>query len=233
VSGTYEDQDDEVLAHQVVPRRPEQNAASPGRRSKRDSGTAIDPLRLPGEVERRLALLQAPHMAPLAAFAARLRAAVGLPVPDFDPCDGGVGARLLILLETPGPRMSGAMLVSCDHAAGTARNLRRFLAGAGLPRRAVVLWNVVPWVIDPEKCRAPRTGEIAQGLTWLPALLDLLPDLRGCVLAGRAARHAAPMLARTLLPVWAMPHPSPTFVNTSPVVAERIRAVLTAARDAL
>lgn len=196
---------------------------------------AADALRLPGEVERRFALLQAPHMALLAAFAARMRAALGWQVPDFDPCDGGAGARLLILLETPGPRMGGAMLVSCDHAAGTARNLRRFLADAGLPRGAVVLWNAVPWVIDANRCRAPRTSEIAHGLTWLPDLLDLLPELRGCVLAGRAARQATPMLARArpLLPVWAMPHPSPTYVNTSPVVAERIVAALRAAREAV
>ncbi len=193
-----------------------------------------DALRLPGEVDRRLALLQAPHMAALAAFAARMRAVLERQVPDFDPCDGGA-ARLLILLETPGPRLDGAMLVSCDHAAGTARNLRRFLSEAGLPRKSVVLWNAVPWVMDADKARAPRSGEIAQGLTWLPDLLDLLPELRACVLAGRAARHAAAMLAqaRPLLPVWIMPHPSPTYVNTSPVVAGRILSALKAARDAV
>ena len=48
------------------------------------------------------------------------------------------------------------------------------------------------------------------------------------VLAGRVAGGAAPWLAehRPDLAVLAMPHPSPTYVCTSPDVAARIRAGL-------
>ena len=62
----------------------------------------------------------------------------------------------------------------------------------------------------------------------LPPLLRLLPRLHGAVLAGRAAAAAAQVIAaeRRGLPVLTMPHPSPTFVCTSPAVPRRIAAAL-------
>jgi uracil-DNA glycosylase len=63
----------------------------------------------------------------------------------------------------------------------------------------------------------------------LPALLELLPQLRVAVLAGRPARAAAPVIEgwRPDLPVLLMPHPSPTIVCTSPAIPEQIMATLT------
>ncbi|MBV9078877.1 MAG: uracil-DNA glycosylase [Methylobacteriaceae bacterium] len=168
-------------------------------------------------------------MAPLAPYLAALRQAHG-DVPDPDPLDGGAEARLLLLLETPGPRVRGTGMVSRDNLSGTARNLRGFLGEAGLPRRRTLIWNAVPFVIhspgDPN--RAPRAGEIARGLAELPRLLALLPRLSVVVLAGRIAARAEPILRglRPALPILAMPHPSPTIVCTSPAVPSRIRATL-------
>jgi hypothetical protein len=65
-------------------------------------------------------------------------------VPGFDPADGGADARLLLLLETPGPGGDGPRLVSRDNPTGTARNLTRFLADAGIARVDTLLWNAVP-----------------------------------------------------------------------------------------
>ena len=56
-----------------------------------------------------------------------LRSGLGKAVPDVDPLDGGVNARLLILLETPGPRVLGTGFVSRDNPDGTAANMFRFL----------------------------------------------------------------------------------------------------------
>ena len=57
---------------------------------------------LPDACRIRKSMLDLPHMAPLKAYAAALRRP-GTEVPDFDPLDGGVAARLLFLLEKPGP----------------------------------------------------------------------------------------------------------------------------------
>ena len=176
-----------------------------------------------------------PHLAPLRAYATMLRGRHG-EVPDVDPLDGGAGARLLLLLETPGPRIGRTGIVSADNPSGTGRNLRRFLTDANLPRRERVIWNAVPWVIHgcgPN--RAPRAGEIRDGLAELPGFLALLPRLRIAVLAGRVAGLAAEAVARTRpgVAVLAMPHPSPTYVCTSPDVPRRIAAALTEAATLL
>lgn len=184
-------------------------------------------------VENRRAGLGAPHMRPLAALAASLRASTGQEVPDADPADGGADARCLLLLETPGPSIARTGFVSCDNPTPTSANLRRFLRDAGLPREALLVWNAVPFVIHAPgaKNRAPRAPEVRAGLALLPGLLALLPELRVCVLAGRAAAAAAPVLraARPGLPLLEMPHPSPTFVCTSPEVPRRIVGALRAA----
>ncbi|GJE28463.1 uracil-DNA glycosylase [Methylobacterium organophilum] len=184
----------------------------------------------PAVLAARLTLRDAPHVAPLGAFARRIAAERRAPVPDPDPLDGGTGARLLLLLETPGPAIFGTGLVSRDNATGTAANLFRFLAEAGIARADTLIWNAVPWVIHAQgaRNRAPTRAEALAGAAYLAPLLDLLPRLAVVVTAGRfAARAAAPLGAlRPTLPVIAVPHPSPTYVCTSPSVAERIRAGL-------
>ena len=176
-------------------------------------------------------------MASLRRFAAGLRESCGAPVPDADPFDGGGEARLLLLLETPGPRIGLTGFVSCDNPSMTARNLRGFLAAAAIPREAVLIWNTVPWVIHAPGAvnRAPRRAEIAGGLRLLDPLLALLPRLEVAVLAGRVAGEAREPLARLRpgLAVLAMPHPSPTYVVTSPEIPLRIMATLRAAAERL
>lgn len=55
------------------------------------------------QLTHRRMLCNSPHMAPLNAMVTALRAEGRGAVPDFDPLDGGVGARILFLLEKPGP----------------------------------------------------------------------------------------------------------------------------------
>lgn len=195
-------------------------------------GTLADPDVLAG----RAAARGAPHVAALGGYVAGLRARHGA-VPDVDPADGGTGARLLLLLETPGPGAAPLRFVSRDNPTGTAANIRRFTAEAGIARADTLIWNAVPWVIHAPgaRNRAPRRGEVAAGLAELPGLLALLPDLAVAVLAGRVAAAAGPALARArpALPVVEMPHPSPTIVCTAPAIAARIRAALRTAADLL
>lgn len=107
-------------------------------------GAANGTLGDPAERERRRALLALPHAAPLAAYAAGLRRP-GAQVPDFDPLDGGTAARVLFVLEKPGPGIHPGGFVSRDNDTPTAAAVRAFMAQAGLPRRETALWNLVPW----------------------------------------------------------------------------------------
>ncbi len=161
----------------------------------------------------------------------------GRRMPLFDPADGGALARLLILLETPGPGDAGNRTVSRDNPTGTARNLTRFLDEAAIARRDTILWNTVPWIVhEPGARNRPlRRGEIRDGLAALPGFLALLPRLALVVLAGRVAREAAPVVAAhdPALPILLMPHPSPTIVCTSPAIPDAIRRTLTRAADLL
>ena len=177
----------------------------------------------------RLALLAGTEFEQLEAYRHEITAR-HVATPHVDPLDGGVAARILLLLETPGPTGSTPRFVSRDNPTGTARNLTRFLAAAGIERRHTLLWNAVPWIIHAEgaRNRAPRPAEIAAGLALLPGLLDLLPNLRAIVLAGRVAQRADAMLRETrptLIHI-PMPHPSPIYVNTSPAIRLRIAAAL-------
>lgn len=191
----------------------------------------------PALLAARHRLMESQHLAPLRQLAAQIRTATGAAVPDPDPLDGGVEARLLLLLETPGPAIRGTGIVSRDNPTGTAANLFRFLQGAGIPRAETLIWNAVPWVIHAEgaRNRAPRHSEIRAAAPYLAPLLRCLPALRVVVLAGRVAGECEPALAtlRPGLPVYRVPHPSPTFVCTAPSVRERIVAGLSQASGIL
>lgn len=169
------------------------------------------------------------HLTALERYRAGLEDVYGT-VPHFDGADGGAGARVLLLLETPGPRGGPRRIVSRDNATGTARNLARFCAAAGLARETTVLWNVVPWIIHRAGAlnRSPNAAELAAGLALVPDLLALLPQLRVAVLCGRHAGRAAPVIAasRPAVAVLRMPHPSPTYVCTAPSIGPGIVATL-------
>ncbi|BAU91583.1 uracil-DNA glycosylase [Methylorubrum populi] len=198
-----------------------------------DSPEAPKSLRDPVLLEARRAMADAAHVRPLRAFARRIAAERNADVPDPDPLDGGVDARLLLLLETPGPSIGRTGFVSRDNATGTAANLFRFLNEAGIARRDTLIWNAVPWVIHAPGAlnRAPRRSEAVAAAPYFAPLLALLPRLAVVVPAGRFAQAAASPLAelRPDLPLVPIPHPSPTYVCTSPSVRERILAGLTRA----
>lgn len=168
-------------------------------------------LRDPAVCERRRALLSAPHVVPLAAYAARLRLRPGTEVPDFDPLDGGIAASVLFLLEKPGPtaaaaraKRTGSGFVSRDNDTPTAEAIHRFMLVAGLPRQETVIWNMVPWWNGT----VAITGrERTDGAVELAHPMALLPRVHTAVLAGRTAARARPLLGGLRLLESA--HPSP------------------------
>jgi hypothetical protein len=149
-------------------------------------------LKSQAERNRRKAMLSKPHMAPLEAFTERLRSARGSSeaIPSFDPLDGGCQARVLFLLEAPGPKARDSGFISRNNPDPTAKNMLQLLEEAGIPRRDTVLWNIVPWYLgDSTRIRAARGSDVAEGLECLHELLDLLPNLEEVVLVGLKAQR--------------------------------------------
>ena len=169
----------------------------------------------------RLRQVTAPHVALLNDYVQDLRNRMGpkAAIPYFDPWDGGVEADVLLLLEAPGPRAVNSGFVSQNNQDETAKNLFELSKEAGLNRKRVVVWNVVPWYIgNGSRIRAANAGDIAQGRSSLDELLALLPNLKAVVLFGNKAQKAEDHIKKrsSALTVFFCPHPSPMFVNRSP-----------------
>ena len=130
-------------------------------------------------------------MKPLTAFVEQLREVRDEAVPYPDPLDGGVGARVLLLLEAPGRRAVTSGFVSMDNPDGTARNLRGILDEVELERSDLIIWNIIPWYIGTDKkIRAATRQDVREGLEVLGDFLTLLPDLQTVVMMGRKAQQA-------------------------------------------
>ncbi|MCQ0899218.1 MULTISPECIES: uracil-DNA glycosylase family protein [Enterobacterales] len=183
--------------------------------------------------EERLAAVIAPHVAALNRWVSGQNQA-GVEVPWFDPADGGAGAGLLVLLQSPARSSPSPRFVSRDNPGPAQQNLGRFLAEAGIARQDSVLWNTVPWVSDGPQKR-PSAVDIRTGCAWLEDVLAHLPALRVVVLAGAVAAQARGTVSylRPGVTVLTMPHPSPLSLCTSPTVPENIRRVLREARAVL
>lgn len=184
-------------------------------------------LRDPDAVARRRSLLSEKHALKLAAYVEGLRAMGRGEVPDFDPLDGGDGAKVLFLFEKPGPMTStergqerpGSGFISRDNDDLTAEATFHFMQKAGLDRRATTVWNMVPWW---NGVRAIRADELRAGMNALDDLLKLLTDLRVVVLVGRKASRARSHLEASGLPVLESVHPSPIVRASRPILWQAI-----------
>jgi uracil-DNA glycosylase len=186
----------------------------------------------PGVREQRIAMLGQPHMVPLVKFVDDLRRRWPAPnyVPDFDPLDGGVGARVLFLFEKPGPMTdparagrAGSGFISRNNADLSAEATFKFMAQAGIERRDTVIWNVIPWWDGHIKF---TQTELRSALVELDALIALLPRLEAVVLVGNAAAKAEPHLrsTRPCLKIIQSAHPSPKVRATNRPLWDEIPA---------
>ncbi|WP_345453113.1 uracil-DNA glycosylase [Nocardioides marinquilinus] len=170
-------------------------------------------------------------------------------VPWFDPDSGGVGSRVLVLMESPGPRTVAAGdlgFSSEDNQDPTAAALREARVASGLPRSAYLRWNVVPWpVYDGDGRRRPPTvADLDEARPALNAVLGLLPGLELVVAVGAPALNGIMRLLTsapdepdepgepggvTRLPrVLGVPHPSPRNAHDRVESRARLRRALTA-----
>jgi hypothetical protein len=171
--------------------------------------------------ERQAMLATEQSVQPLRAWAEDLAARRNVVVPQFDPAEAGVDAKVLFLLEAPGPMTNagnarpGSGFISVDNHDATAANSWRARDAAGL-HDGVLHWNIVPWYLGTAK-RKPTRAELKEGGAELRELLTLLPYLEVVVLsglyaqagwAGHVARHAADGL--TVVPIW---HPGNQSLN--------------------
>ncbi|AJT43085.1 hypothetical protein UM93_11710 [Psychromicrobium lacuslunae] len=173
-------------------------------------------------------MLHDPKIQPLRAWAAdlsrrRFLSAGPTLVPHFDPAEAGVEARILILLEAPGPmtnsqnKRPGSGFISVDNNDKTAENCWNYRQEVGL-HTGVLHWNIVPWYLGPAS-RKPNSSELAEGASETLSLLDLLPDLRVVLACGRFAqrgweRHISAQVRPNLTVIYTW-HPSPLALNSS------------------
>ncbi len=180
----------------------------------------------PVAIERRLAMLNEPHIRPLTQFVERLREENPcVEFPYFDPMDGGVNADILFLMEKPGPKTSiaggGSGFISRNNNDPTAEAIFGFMHQAGIPRERVVLWNVIPGWDGEVKV---KSAELNRGVEHVGSLLILLPMVRTVVFVGRKAEMARPLLEHLPLRFLATVHPS-MQVRNSPLTRQRWEAI--------
>lgn len=168
--------------------------------------------------EARINSLSEPHIVELTNFVDRLRedTELGENIPYFDPSDGGKNAEILFLLEAPGPKAVQSGFVSRNNNDKTAENFFRLNAAAGIDRKRTIMWNIVPWHVNPKI--GPTPSELDFGLIYFLKLLDLLPkhQLRFVICVGKKAYIAAIQTLtekRPEISIIESEHPSATNVN--------------------
>jgi uracil-DNA glycosylase len=187
----------------------------------------------------RLAMVREPHIAPLNRFVEEVRAERGCggAVPWLDPLDGGVDARVLFVLEAPGPKAVASGFVSRDNPDESAKNWLLANYEAGLDRRLTAIWNAVPWYIGAGGAiRSATSADIAHALPYLVRLLALLPAVEVVALVGKKAQCVRGAVERAGGPsvvLMHVPHPSPPFVNRRPENRGQLVEALRAVRAAL
>jgi uracil-DNA glycosylase len=174
----------------------------------------------PEEIYRRRAMLTLPHIAPLIEYAQQIatRMGSGYEIPYFDPCDGGINAEALFLLEAPGRKAMGSGFISRNNPDPSAKTMCTLLAAAAIPRNATLLWNVVPWYVGGDSSIRPVTkSDIGTALPLITELIVLLPHLKAVVLVGRKAQKVKFQLARmTNARLFESYHPSQRVMSRWP-----------------
>lgn len=146
-------------------------------------------------------------------------------MPDFDPCDGGINAQVLFLLEAPGGRARSSGFVSRNNPDETARNSFELHREAGIPRELAALWNIVPWYVGSgTRIRPVEVGDLIAARPHIEVLLSLMTRLKAVVLVGRKAQRASGLFADFGLEVFESAHPSPIPMRTKPGTRAQILA---------
>ncbi len=187
-----------------------------------DCDNAAYALKSEAERAKRLGMLAQPHIAPLISLIDEIKIARGpdCAIPFFDPCDGGMLAKGLILLESPGNKAITSGFLSRNNRDQSANNMRDLLSKAEIDRRATLLWNIVPWYLGGP----PMLHEIIEALPYLKSLIGMLTELRVVVLVGVKASELALNIAKfTSVPIIKSFYPSPRNFKTRPYLREQVQ----------
>lgn len=188
--------------------------------------------------------LYEPHVAPLNTLVeAWRREKATTRIPWFDPDDGGVNARVMILMEAPAPRTvsaTGTGICSEDNADSTNRRLSALREAAGVARAQCVKWNMVPWAVneDARPVRTPSRPETDSAIPHLLELLRLLREVEVVVALGNVASSGflrattAPGVPNTYRVVSA-PHPSQRNAHGRADALDRIARAFSLVADHL
>lgn len=177
--------------------------------------------------------LDEPHIAPLNALVRAWRAdRVTTGIPWFDPDDGGVNARVLILMEAPAPAtvsQTGSGVCSEDNADPSNRRLSALREAAGISRALCLKWNMVPWATHEPggPVRTPPMSEVDVAVPYLLQLLDVARNVEVVVTLGNIAtggfmRATSAAEAPALYRVVSAPHPSQRNASARVQAMERI-----------
>lgn len=196
-------------------------------------------LRNPDRVAERVSMLGDDNVRELSEWAASLAERRDSLVPWFDPAEAGTKAKVLLLMEAPGPMTNpagtrvGSGFISVDNDDSTAENLWKARGEAGLLDGAL-LWNIVPWYLGPAS-RKPSVSELREGGEALRDLLLLLPELHTIVTLGRFAQRGWRDFVRPghtsgwrTIETW---HPSPLSMAQAGHREELTGALMRASRD--
>lgn len=140
-------------------------------------------------------------------------------IPDFDPLDGGIKAKILFLMEKPGPgkNKKGVRLVSRDNNDPTARNISLLMQKARIDRTETILWNAIAAWNGTTRISANEMNQAGRRIT---ELLQTLKKLRAIVLVGKKAQEIfarlQPELCRKNIKVFKSYHPSQQVRNRYP-----------------
>ncbi|CAD5731921.1 Uracil DNA glycosylase superfamily [Escherichia coli] len=147
---------------------------------------------------QRYESLYLPHIAPLTRWVQSYKKN-GTDMPWFDPADGGINARILILLQSPAKSELSPRFVSQDNPGPSQQNLNRFLKQAKIKRQNIIIWNTIPWLMPTNTKIIPTRENINKGLNIIKSLMPLLKNLRVILLAGSVASKTRIFLKKNIL----------------------------------
>ncbi len=150
-------------------------------------------LRDPSAFELRRRMLALARVRDLVTWTEMIAETRGVRMPYPDPADGGVDAKVLILLETPTQHMpeSGEAegFISVDNDTAAAEEMWRARELVGLQQGMAMHWNIVPWYPAAEGA-GPKRAETRDGTALLLELLVLLPRLETVINCGLETQKA-------------------------------------------
>jgi hypothetical protein len=141
--------------------------------------------------QRQRDQLRIPRIAPITDLVDALRRQRPYDVPYVAPMYGGVDARLLTVVTSPGRQAraapGGTGFLCIENPDRAAATVKRLMSEAAIDARQMTPWNACPWFTDSPR---PTAAELEARVEPWVQLIRLLPDLRVMMLMGGDAQNA-------------------------------------------